>query len=97
MKPLPLSIQRVYSSGAKSMYTMVGSSGQIVKCTDIKSSQTVGAILTYMLRLRREESFSTSLCVFCVRASARKTHTNLYYNVWSPQATRLYEDIAPAV
>jgi len=54
-----------------------------------------GAILTYMLRLRRKESFFTSLCVFCGRASARKTHTNLYYNVWSPQATRLYEDIAP--
>src|SRR5437588_3379855 len=50
-----------------------------------------------MLRLRRKLSFYISLCVLGLRASARTTHKNLYYNVWSPQATRLYEDIAPTV
>ena len=35
--------------------------------------------------------------MFGVRWRARQTHTNLYYNLWSPQATRLYEDITPTV
>src|SRR5438045_1753662 len=56
--------------------------------------KTAGAIPTDSLRLRRNESFWTSLCVFCGRASARTTHTNWYYNLWSPLATHLYGDIA---
>src|SRR2546423_754159 len=59
--------------------------------------ETVGAIPPYMLRLRRKESFWTRLCVLCVRWSARTTHTNVSYNLWSPQATHLYGDIAPTV
>ena len=58
---------------------------------------TAEAIRSYTLRLRRNSSFSTSLCVFCVRWRARKTHTNLYYNVWSPQATHLYGVNVPKV
>jgi len=57
-------------------------------------SQTVGAIRSDMLRLRRNVSFSTCLCVFCVRWSARKIHTNMSYNSGSPQATHLYGSIA---
>src|SRR5205807_10274272 len=33
----------------------------------------------------------------CAGGSARTTQTNLNSKVWSPQATRLYEDIAPTV
>ena len=33
--------------------------------------------------------------MFGVRWRARQTHTNVSYNLWSPQATHLYEDIAP--
>ena len=35
------------------------------------------------------------VCFACAGAHAK--HTNLYYNLWSPQATRWYEDIAPTV
>ena len=55
---------------------------------------TVGALSPYRLRLRRKPSFSTSLSVFYVRIRARKTHSNWFYNLWSPQATNLYGDIA---
>jgi predicted metal-binding membrane protein len=39
--------------------------------------------------------FYKFVCFACVAAHAK--HTNLYYNLWSPQATRLYEDITPTV
>src|SRR2546423_12057813 len=39
--------------------------------------------------------FLDMFCVFCVRFSARKTH-NMYYNVWSPQATHLYGSVTPS-
>src|SRR2546421_6347672 len=53
----------------------------------LKASRTVEAIRSYTLRRSRNSSFSTGLCVFCVRVSARKIHTNLSYNLGSPQAT----------
>jgi len=48
------------------------------------------AIRSYTLRLCRNASFAICFCVFCVRLSARKTHKNIYYNLGSPTATRLY-------
>src|SRR6266487_2792061 len=63
--------------------------------TSSRDSQTVGNTLVHVAAQPQLVLLDMFVCFAC--ASAHAKHTNMYYNLWSPQATHLYGTIARTI